>query len=155
MEKVVISELKEKDYVGVDHIDRLSQQQNLGEKWEMMSEEEKLEHLVSRKPDFLEYVKEGYSFMAKLNGEIVGFLLAAREFPKLKNLKVEYTAVDPAYQGQGIGLELYKALIAKAKERKVRKITAFINLDNPPSMKLHLKAGFQLQDRKEAVLKIN
>jgi L-amino acid N-acyltransferase YncA len=47
---------------------------------------------------------------------------------------------------------LYEKLISIAKQKKVEKIEALINTDNPNSMKLHKKMGFMLKDRKEAIL---
>ena len=55
---------------------------------------------------------------------------------------------------KGIGGRLYRKLIDTARRHGITEITALINLDNPSSMKLHHKAGFVLQDRQEAKLKL-
>jgi len=55
----------------------------------------------------------------------------------------------------GMGLTLYESLIKKARETGISVIETVINIDNPNSIKLHEKAGFTLQDRKVAVLKLN
>jgi len=109
-------------------------------------------HLISKKPEFYLYIKIGYSFVAKMDGEIVGMLLVSKHSCYSKRLFVDYIAINPVYQGKGVGLLLYKALINKAKKSEIAVIKALISLDNPNSIKLHEKVGFHLKDRKEAVL---
>lgn len=47
------------------------------------------------------------------------------------------------YRGQGIGLELMKALIDSAKENKVHTIIARISDGNEASIRLHTNCGFK------------
>ena len=154
MNNIIISELTNQDYEGVNRVDILTQKQYLGGKWEKLPEAEKEEHLVSRQSEFEINVRSGYGFVACLNNEIIGFIFAHETHPFRGNIYIGYIGINPKYQGRGIGLLLYKELIKKAKENNAKKITALINLDNPNSIKLHQKAGFSLRDRKEAVYEL-
>jgi len=142
------------DYSGVMDVDILTQKQYLGEKWNNLTKQERKECLVARKPYFNEYLREAYSFVAKLDDQTIGFLLAKKVNPYKNKLYIEYVAIDPKLQGKGIGLMLYKSLIKKARKTDVSVIEAVINIDNPNSIILHEKAGFTLQDRKVATLKL-
>lgn len=154
MAKIIIRKLKLSDYSGVRQVDELTQCQYLGEKWEKFSLNEKERHLVSRKKEFEINVKTGYSLVATMNKKIVGFLLAHETLPFRGTLYIHHIAIEPNFQGKGVGVLLYKQLIKLAKLSKIKNITALINTDNPKSIKLHKKLGFKLQDRKEAILEV-
>ena len=154
MGKTIIRRLKLTDYNGVRQVDELTQYQYLGAKWKKFSLGEKEKHLVSRKQEFAINVKTGYSLVATIDNQIIGFLLAHETLPFPGTLYIRHLAIKPSYQGKGIGTLLYKELIRLAKQTKIKKIVALINLDNPKSIGLHEKLGFQLQDRKEAILEI-
>lgn len=154
MKGLVIRKLQMKDYNQVRKVDIQTQVQYLGNKFKGRSRKEQEKHLVSRKKEFALNVRSKYSFVASLNNQIIGFILAHENRPFLDSLYIRYVGILPQYQGQGIGLALYRALIEAARKNKLETITALINLDNPPSMKLHKKAGFNLKTRKEAVLKL-
>lgn len=154
MNNIVIRQLVKQDYEGIRKVDILTQKQYLGTKWNNLSTSEKNKHLVSRKNEFDINVHSGYCFVASLNNEIVGFILAYETQPFLGNIYIRYIGIDTKYQGRSIGLLLYKELINKARKNNIKNITALINLDNPNSMKLHKKAGFNLRDRKQADLNL-
>lgn len=154
METIVIRQLTKQDFEGVRKVDILTQKQYLGTKWNNLSAIEKNNHLVSRKDEFEIYVRSGYCFVATINNEIIGFILAYETQPFLGNIYIKYIGINTIYQRRGIGVLLYKELIKKAKKHNINNITALINLDNPNSIKLHKKAGFLLKDRKEAVLNL-
>ncbi len=155
MGKTIIRRLKITDYSGVRQVDELTQSQYLGEKWKKFSPKEKEERLVSRKQEFGINVKTGYSLVATMNTKIIGFLLAYETLPFHGTLYIHHLAIRPSDQGKGIGTLLYKELIRLVKLSKIKRIVALIKLDNPKSIKLHEKLGFQLLDRKEAILEIN
>lgn len=154
MAKIIIRKLKLTDYSGVRQVDELTQSQYLGEKWEKFSLNEKERHLVSRKKEFKINFQTGYSLVATMNKKIIGFLLAHETLPFHGTLYIHHIAIEPNFQGKGVGGLLYKKLIKLAKLSKIKNITALINTDNPKSIKLHKKLGFKLQDRKEAILKV-
>ena len=142
------------DYEPVHQVDVLTQRQYLGQKFDELSPQEQEKHLVSRKSEFKINVDTGYSFVAEDNGQIIGFLLAYETLPFIGIIYIHYIGLNPKYQGKEIGLLLYKKLIEKAKHNYIKKIMSFINLDNPKSIRLHEKAGFELKDRKEAILEL-
>lgn len=154
MTDIIIRQLTKQDYTGVRKVDILTQKQYQGKKWNNLSESEREKSLVSRKKEFNINVSSGYSFIARLNSKIIGFIFAYETQPFLGNIYIRYIGINPTYQGHGIGLLLYKELIKKARKNSIKKITALINLDNPNSMKLHEKTGFTLRDRKEAILNL-
>lgn len=154
MKNLVIRKLLQKDYKAVREVDIQTQRQYLGNKFDLMNKKGREKHLVSRKNEFAINLESGYCFVASLNDKIIGFILAHETQPFLGNIYIRYIGINPQYQGHGIGMFLYKELIKKARKNKIEKITALINLDNPYSMKLHKKAGFNLKDRKEAVLQL-
>lgn len=55
--------------------------------------------------------------------------------------------VDEARHGRGVGSALYEALIARAVEGGVHVLLGVIGGDNPPSVALHKKFGFELVGR--------
>lgn len=140
------------DYASVRQVDILTQKQYLGKKFDDLNSEEQDAHLVSRKTEFQQNVDTGYCFVAKDGDTIIGFLLSYETLPFRGALYIRYIGLHPAYQNKGIGLLLYEKLIEKAKQNHIKEIKAFINLDNPTSIKFHEKAGFTLCDRKEATL---
>lgn len=155
MDDIVVRELAAEDYNGVRRVDELTQRQYRGALWDQLSDADKEQHLVSRRADFAIYLKTSYCSVASIDNEIAAFLFAYEVLPFGGVIHITYIAVSPEYQGKSIGLLLYRQLIDKARRNGITEITALINLDNPSSMKLHHKAGFALQDRKEAKLKLS
>lgn len=151
---VTIRPMKMGDYSQVHKVDILTQQQYLGNKFNKMKTKEQEEHLVSRKSDFAINVDTGYCFIAENNGKIVGFIFAYETLPFHGTLFIHYIGINPTYQGKGIGLMLFKSIIEKAKVNNISLIQSLINTDNPPSIKLHKKAGFSISLRQQAVLKL-
>lgn len=152
MQQVKVRLIKKEDYSHVRKINELTQLQYLGKKWEQLNTREKEKILVSKKKDFKAYVELGYSLVALIENNIVGFLFAYENSPFKNSVYVKHVAISPEFQGYGIGAVLYKKLIAVVKSKKIKKIEALINTDNPQSINLHQKIGFTLNDRKEAIL---
>lgn len=152
MKNIIIRQLTKQDYTGVRKVDILTQKQYQGSKWDSLSKIEKEKCLVSRKSEFDINVNSDYCFVALVDNRIIGFILSYETKPFLGDIYIRYIGINPKYQGQGIGLLLYKELIKKARKNNLKVIKSLINLDNPNSMRLHEKAGFTLRDSKEAVL---
>ena len=151
---IIVRRMIADDYRQVHEVDILTQKQYLGEKFDRMNEEERDSHLVSRKSEFQINVDTGYCFVAQNEEKIVGFILGHEALPFHGTLNIRYIGLNPDFQGKGIGLLLYGKLIEKAKQTGIKEIRALINIDNPISMKLHERAGFRLNDRKEAILRL-
>lgn len=152
LKQISIRPLQTSDYKAVKKIDESTQFQYLGKKWKSLNKSEKEKHLVSRNTEFQINVDTGYGFVALLNDKVIGFIFAFETLPFKGALYIRHVAIYPEYQGKGIGVLLFNALIKKAKTSKIKYINSLINPDNPKSMKLHEKVGFALRDRKEAVL---
>jgi len=132
----------------------LTQRQYLGSLWDQLLEGEKQAHLQSRQSEFGLNLQTGYCFVGIAHATVVGFVLAHEILPFRNTVSIRHIAIHPAYQGTGIGLLLYKAVIEKARASGMEKIATLINLDNTRSLKLHAKMGFDLIDRKEAILSL-
>ena len=143
-----IRDLEIDDYNQVRKIDILTQQQYLGSAFNEMGHEEQEGHLVSKKSEFKTNAETGYSLVAEENNKIIGFLLALETLPFRGSLFIRYIAVDPLFQGKGVGSLLYKRLIEKCKEKNIYNIQTLINLENPISIRLHEKLGFYICDSK-------
>lgn len=98
------------------------------------------------------YLRTGSTFVAEENGEAVGYV-ASQRVPSLHgvDLWIEYIVIQKEFRRQGIGLALLQKLIDYATSSSIDRIYAFINPDNEPSMRLHSKAGFNIEDWKIAV----
>ena len=151
---IVVREMRNNDYNDVREVDEQTQRQYHGSRWDQFSEQEKEDHLKSRKSEFAINFKSGFCFVAERNRKIIGFIFAYETLPFRGKLHIHHIAITPEYQNQGIGIFLYKTLIEKAKKKHIKKIIARINLDNPASIRLHEKIGFHLKDRKEAILNL-
>jgi len=153
MTNYIVRPITSLDYKAVNEIDVLTQIQYLGEEnWNQLSQKEKESHLVSRQPNYDGFVKSGYSFLVESEGQVLGFILAFETIPVYQEVCCEYVAISPSSQGQGIIALLYQELIKISQKNNIKKVWGLINLDNPNSIKAHLKSGFKLNDRKEAVL---
>ena len=150
--KIILRRLTLKDYIGVREVDEQTQRQYLGQKWDRLSKDKRESHLKSRSSEFETSANTGFSFVAIHDGKIVGFIFAYETLSFHGRLHIHHIAIHPQYQNQGIGMQLYKRLVKKAKQKDIKKIIALINLDNPASIRLHEKLGFTLKDRKEATL---
>jgi L-amino acid N-acyltransferase YncA len=154
MNNTVVRELRLNDYEGVREVDDLTQRVYRGIKWDKLSEKKKDEFMTSRKGEFKLNCKTKFSFIAIRNHKVVGFLLAHETLPFKDKIFIRHIAVHPDFQKQGIGKRLYGALINKARIKNKIKIEALINLDNPPSIKLHKEVGFKVVTWARAIFKL-
>jgi L-amino acid N-acyltransferase YncA len=101
------------------------------------------------------YLKTGSSFVAEEEGKVVGYV-ASQTVPFMhgadKLLWIEYIVVKQNHRKQGTALALLQKLLDYAKHHKISRIYTTINPDNQPSINLHQKAGFNIEDRKIATL---
>lgn len=84
-------------------------------------------------------------FIKEEDGEVIGF---ARAAPWKPRAAYQWTTeigvyVDPAFQGKGIGRELYAALFPELERGGFRTIVAGITLPNEPSVRLHEAFGMK------------
>jgi len=97
------------------------------------------------------YLRTGSTFVAEENGEVVGYV-ASQRVPSMHgvDLWIEYIVIQKEFRRRGIGLTLLQKLKDYATFSSIDRIYAFINPDNEPSMRLHSKAGFNIEDWKIA-----
>ena len=99
------------------------------------------------------YLKTGSSFVAEKDGEVIGFVTSqTAQFMHGvdKLLWIEYIAVLPEFRRQGIGFALLRRIIECAERTGINLVYTTINPDNEASIKLHLKAGFNVKSWKVA-----
>ena len=98
------------------------------------------------------------SFVAVLNGKVVGFILSqelewgGHEEQSRKCLHLAYIAVHPDCQRHGIGLTLLDTVKKYAVEHGLDELSAELNTNNEPSKKLLTRAGFIVKDWRIAFL---
>ncbi|MFX0069375.1 MAG: GNAT family N-acetyltransferase [Promethearchaeota archaeon] len=98
------------------------------------------------------YLKIGSSFVAE-DSKVIGYIVSQtlnfmRGFDRL--LWIEYVVVKKKFRRQGIGFALLLKLIEYAKRSNIDRIYTTINPDNKASIKLHLKAGFDVKNWRTA-----
>ena len=154
---MIIREIEEKDYevfkklfdqAFVEYLEFLKKE---NPQQYMKELEERREITLS---GFNFYLGTGSTFVAEENGEAVGYV-ASQRVPSMHgvDLWVEYIVVQKEFRKRGTGLALLQRLIDYAASSSIDLVYAFINPDNEPSMRLHSKAGFNVEDWKIAVCK--
>lgn len=96
-----------------------------------------------RRPSLLEAINRSEMFVARKNGNIVGFV----EYRHRRDTQTTLynIAVDPEYRGEGVGRVLVQALVKEAKERN----KDYILLKCPedlPANQFYLALGFHLYE---------
>jgi [ribosomal protein S18]-alanine N-acetyltransferase len=84
-------------------------------------------------------------------GRMVGFLVAARE-PGLQ-ANVLLFAVEPDYQGLGIGRALLRDAQRRLALENVRQLRLEVRTDNPRAIKFYQREGFNVAGLESAVYK--
>ena len=83
---------------------------------------------------------EGPIWVARLNGQIVGTVSGV---PETQRYYVRSMAVDPKYQGFGIGKKLLEALEADAESRGYKVIYLYTTYSLQSAVKLYKSCGYQ------------
>jgi aminoglycoside 6'-N-acetyltransferase I len=103
------------------------------------------------------YLQSGTTFVAEEEGKVVGYV-ASQTVPSLhginKELWVAFIVVQKKFRRQKIGLALLAKLQSCAREEGIERIYSTINPNNPESIRLHQKAGFEVRDWKIASYKV-
>lgn len=155
MQKVIVRGIEEKDYqvfkrffdqAFLEYLESLKQENS-----QQYMKELKERREITRSY-FNLYLRTGSTFVAEENGEAVGYV-ASQRVPSMHgvDLWIEYIVIQKEFRRRGIGLALLQKLIDYAASSGIDRIYAFINLDNEPSMRLHSKAGFNIENWKIAV----
>jgi ribosomal protein S18 acetylase RimI-like enzyme len=86
------------------------------------------------------------SFVAEVNGQMVGFILARLEFvyiPFVEVCLIDAMGVDPEYQGRQIGSTLVQKLIDRCRLEDVDTIRALVTEDDEPLRRFVEYLGFR------------
>lgn len=153
---MLIRQIEEKDYEAFKGLFEEAYSEYL----EWLSREKPRKHLkesIERKKisraryDF--YLKNGTCFVAEEGGEVVGYV-ASQTVDFMhgvdKLLWIEYVVVRRGFRKRGVGLALLRRLRDHAEHIGIDRIYTTINPDNEASIKLHLKAGFDVKNWKIA-----
>jgi ribosomal protein S18 acetylase RimI-like enzyme len=115
-----------------------------------------LYELTTSKRKYLEsYSKSRSSFVALINGELVGFILG-RTIESVDGhervLWLDYIAVDARYRRIGVGLMLLSKTKEYAKNNNIDEIFTTLNTNNEPSKRLLMKSSFSVREWRIASL---
>lgn len=152
---ILVRNMELGDFERLKEIDIAEQKKYLGDKWDSLSIKIQESHLVITHPQFEGLIVSGFSFVVLVDGIIAGFIVAFPMTPYANEVFIKYVCVFPDFRRMGLASTLYEALTKRAKDMGVTHIWSLINLDNPPSIDLHRKKGFALNDRIEATLEIS
>jgi ribosomal protein S18 acetylase RimI-like enzyme len=86
--------------------------------------------------------------VADVDGVVVGFvtLRPATSLPSNAHvLQIQGLAVDPGYQGRGVGQALLEAAVEEARRRGARKLTLRVLGSNTTARRLYERCGFAVE----------
>ena len=157
--QVIIRQIEEKDYEAF----RRLFDEAYSEYLEFLKQKNPTQYLKERQERkeitlarFNFYRKTGSSFVVEEDGKVVGYVASQivgfmHDVDRL--LWIEYIVVQQKFRRRGTGLALLRKLVEHAKFSGIDRIYTTINPDNEASIKLHLKAGFNVKDWKIASYK--
>ena len=88
-------------------------------------------------------VEEGIALLAEHEGAMIALLLA-QPHPSHGTMKITDLRVDFDYRRQGLASAMLYQVIAEARNRELRAVTAEVPANNVPASKLLSKLGFDL-----------
>jgi L-amino acid N-acyltransferase YncA len=157
---VIVREIKEIDYEAFKGFfnQALSEYlEFLKEKNPKQYKKELTERSEITRSSFKFYLETGSSFVAEQNGKTIGYV-ASQRVPSMYgvDLWIEYIVVQREFRRRRIGLALLQKLVDYAtSSSNIHRIYAFINPDNEASMRLHSKAGFNIENWKIVIYEAN
>ena len=101
-------------------------------------------------PTYTSLLGEKILYIFKPDDENVGmFKLKHNLYRNAHTLYIGGIAIDPAYTGKGLGVQMMNTIIDIAKERKIVRLELSVGQQNEPAIKLYKKVGFE----EEGILK--
>ena len=104
---------------------------------------EESDHKVLNFPQEQIIARGGAILVALVGQKVAGVCALIKMDDSVYDFELAKMAVDPAFQGLGIGYSLGQAIIAKAKEFNARNIYLESNDKLLPALKLYEKLGFK------------
>ena len=100
--------------------------------------------------DDIFYIIEGPS--KQVIGYCVCYLRLELQGMHLRKIAAIYSiAIDPAFQGQGLGNTLLEDCIQDLRKNNVHRIRLYADVNNKPAVNLYLKHGFLITGTKENI----
>jgi len=102
--------------------------------------ENKTNQMPWSKAQFLSSMEVGhYSVVMHTDSDILGFAIYSPIIPESHLLNI---AIDPAYQGKGLGDKLLQQIILQNRTIGVKTISLEVRVSNLPAINLYEKRGF-------------
>ena len=102
--------------------------------------ENKTNQMPWSKAQFLSSMEVGhYSVVMHKDSDILGFAIHSPIIPESHLLNI---AIDPAYQGKGLGDKLLQQIILQNRTIGVKTISLEVRVSNLPAINLYEKRGF-------------
>ncbi|MEL0207530.1 MAG: ribosomal protein S18-alanine N-acetyltransferase [Gammaproteobacteria bacterium] len=102
--------------------------------------ENKTNQMPWSKAQFLSSMEVGhYSVVMHKDSDILGFAIYSPIIPESHLLNI---AIDPAYQGKGLGDKLLQQIILQNRTIGVKTISLEVRVSNLPAINLYEKRGF-------------
>lgn len=102
--------------------------------------ENKTNQMPWSKAQFLSSMKVGhFSVVMHKDSDILGFAIYSPIIPESHLLNI---AIDPAYQGKGLGDKLLQQIILQNRTIGVKTISLEVRVSNLPAINLYEKRGF-------------
>ncbi|MEK4146584.1 GNAT family N-acetyltransferase [Robertmurraya sp. FSL W8-0741] len=111
---------------------------------------------VRKRIDAIDKTTNSTIFVAEVDQELVGYLMAVGGEPKRKKYCV-YIVVGilAQHQGKGIGKRLFEGLEGWAKEQNIRRLELTVITQNEAAIGLYKKMGFEIEGIKRDSLYVN
>jgi len=152
---VKIRKLAARDYRAVKRIERIIVDEYL-QYLKETGEEDTIEPWIT--PEYFNhYVRARASYVAEINGKLVGFILTQPTsfvHSAKRELWLEYIAVRPASRRKGIGTKLMSTVIEYANTHDISFLYTTLNPNNKESIQFLTMYGFEVKDWKEATKKL-
>jgi|SRR5437870_1092471 len=152
---VRIRKLAPRDYGAVKKIERIIVDEYLRYLKET-GEEDTIEPWIT--PEYFNhYVKAQASYVAEIDGKLVGFILTQPTsfvHNAKRELWLEYIAIRPTSRRKGIGIRLMSTVIEYANTHDIPLLYTTLNPNNRESIQFLMKHGFEVKDWKKATKRL-
>lgn len=100
------------------------------------------------RPFFNDRVDPANVLVAEIGGDVAGYVALRQSIPLPSHdhvLEIHGLAVDPARQGQGLGMRLVEAAKGEARQRGARKLALRVLAPNASARRLYESCGFGVE----------